>query len=419
MSFEGSGNKEEDSARDAFGRFRVANPITLFDCKNLYDDPGLTSSEENQPLFFDNIQETGSGTTTSYVVAESSQKLTVSMNTAGKRVRQTKMRFNYQPGKSHLMLMSFNLNGAQAGITKGEGYFDDSNGIFLQSEGTTVSFIRRTSTSGSPVDETIAQTEWSVDKFNGKGPSGVTIDWTKTQILFIDLEWLGVGRVRCGFNVDGKYYTAHEFLNTNTLSVPYITIPNLPIRSEIENDGTGVTASVTQICSTVISEGGSNDLGVTRYASTNGAHVDMASENTVYAILGMQLKSAYLGVTVKVLNAAVQLQTGTDQIEWMLLRNPTVASTFSYVDETNSAVQIARGTASNTVTGGIPIIGGFLESGGAQNGNAGSGASSIDNALYLGSLIDGTVETLVLCARPIGGTSNADVEGSLTWREVL
>jgi hypothetical protein len=405
---------------DAFGRWRVSNPETLFDSKNIFNDPDQTdASEENQILFYDNQETSGSGTSTKYNPNESSQTVSVGATTAGKRTRQTKMRFNYQPGKSQEVMMTFNLDGTQSGITKREGIFDDQNGLFLRAVGDAISLVRRSYVTGSAVDTAVAQASWNLDKMDGTGISGITLDWTKTQILFIDYEWLGVGRVRIGFVVDGIIYYVHQFLNANNLDLVYMTTPNLPLRSEIENDGTGVASDLTQICSTVISEGGSQDLGMIRYASTNGTHVDMATENLVYAVIGIRLKSAYIGASIKQLNAALQLQTGSHKVEWMLIFNPTVAGTFTYADETNSAVQIARGAAANTVTGGYKMSGGFLESGGNQAGNAGSSDKGLNNALLLGSLIDGTVDEIVLCARPIDGSTGVDIEGSMVWRELV
>ncbi len=402
-----------------FGRWRVSNPQTLFDSKNIFNDSDLADTAENQPLFYDNQQTAGTGTGTTYDANKAQQTLTVSASTAGTRVRQTKMRFNYQPGKSQEILMTFNMVGAVANITKREGIFDEKNGLFLELAGTTVQFTRRTYVTGSAVDTSVTQANWNVDKMDGTGKSGVTLDWTKTQILIIDFEWLGVGRVRMGFVVDGKIYYAHEFLNANVLAEVYMSTPNLPLRSEIINNGSGVAASLTQICSTVISEGGSQDLGQVRYASTDGTHTTATTENTIYAVLGIRLKANYIGASVKQLNAALQIQSGTDRVEWMLIFNPTVAGTFTYADEALSAVQIARGATANTVTGGYKMAGGYVESGGSQTGSAGSGSAGLDTAILLGSLIDGTVDTIVLCVRPIGGTTSVQVEGSMTWRELV
>lgn len=404
---------------DAFGRWRVSNPITLFDSKNIFDDDGLASNVENQPLFYDNQETSGSGTGTSYDVNKAAQTLSVGSTTAGTRVRQTRMRFNYQPGKSQLVLMTFNLDGTAAGITKREGIFDENNGLYLEADETTIYFVRRTKASGSVVNNRVAQVSWNLDTMDGNGASGVTLDFTKTQILFMDYEWLGVGRVRMGFVIDGNIYYAHEFLNTNVLDVVYMQTPNLPLRSEITNDGTGAADTITQICSTVISEGGSEDLGIVRYASTAGTHVATDNENELFAVLGIRLKAEYLGATIKLLNIVLQLQTANITAEWQLIFNPTVAGTFTYSDQSNSAVQIATGATANSVTGGTVIGGGFIESGGNAAGANGGVSSGIDTALRLGSLIDGTPDEIVLAVRPVGGDSAANFEGGITWRELV
>jgi hypothetical protein len=403
---------------DAFGRLRVSNPITLFDSKQIHDDPDLASSVENQPLFYDNQETSGGGTTTAFSALTADTTLAVSATTAGVRVRQTKMRFNYQPGKSLQILMTFVMGAGGTGITKREGYFDENNGIFLEYNGTNYGMVRRTGVTGSPIDNRVAQSSWNIDPLNGSGRSGVTLDFTKTQILFIDLEWLGVGRVRTGFVVGGALYYCHEFLNTNVLDKVYMSTPNLPLRSEIVNGGAGAATSMTQICSTVVSEGGLSDLGTYRYASTAGTHLDANTENELYALIGIKLKSAYIGAAVDIESVAVQLHTASSKLEWVLLLNPTVASTFTYTDQLRSSVGIAKGATANTVTGGYAIAGGFVESGSTQSGSAGSASGLIASALRMGSTIAGATDAIVLCVRPIGGTTNADVEGSITWHEL-
>ena len=404
---------------DSFGRLRVSNPETLFDAKNIFDDPDLAASVENQPLLFDNQETSGSGTSTAYDNDEAKQTLTVSATTAGTRVRQTRQRFNYQPGKSMLVFMSFKMHATTSGITQREGMFDESNGLFVEDNGTGYRFVRRTYTSGAAVDNAVEQSSWSLDALDGSGNSGYTLDLTKTNILAIDYEWLGVGRVRMGFVIDGEIIYAHEFLNANSLSVVYMSTPNLPLRSEISNDGTGAAATITQICSTVISEGAQNDLGIIRWASTAGTHIDMATENQLYALMGIKLKSAYIGEVVDILSVAMQLHTASHKVEWSLVYDPTITGTFTYADVSRSAVQVAKSAgAGATASGGYAIEGGYVESGGNPSGASGSTAAEIGNALRIGSNIAGTPDAIVLCARPIAGSSAVDIECGMTWREL-
>ena len=396
---------------DAFGRLRVGSPTTLFDSKQLYD---------KQPLFWD---EAVSGATETSVHSTTEASTVMTVNAASDYViRQTKMRFNYQPGKSQEVLCSFTLGTGVANVVKRVGYFNSStvapyntsyDGIYLEQDGGTQSIVQSKSGTAS----SIAQASWNIDPMDGTGPSGVTIDWSKSQILFIDFEWLGVGRVRVGFVVDGNIYYAHEFLNANGITSVYMTSPNHSVRYEIRS--TGGVGSLRHICSSVASEAGSEALGRVQSVNTAGTHLDASTENTTYALIGIRLKSTHFDSVLRILDEAVQIQTTSHQAIWSLYYNPTVAGTFTYSPITNSSVEVATGVTANTVSGGTLLASGFVESAGSKDGGAGSFVGSIDNALRLGASIDGTPDEFVLAVTPIAGSSNVEVEGSLTWRELV
>lgn len=399
----------DSPSTDAFGRARVAEPTTIFDSKQIFD---------NQPLFWDDQQTSGSGTSSTHSANAARSRLAVSATTAGKRTRQTFERHNYQPGKSQLILMTGVMNSAGSGLTMSVGAFDNDHGLFFSNIDGTMNVVCRSNVTGSPVDSSIAQNSWNLDIMDGSGKSGVTLDFSKTQIFVFDYEWLGVGRVRFGFNIDGVTIYCHEFKNANNLDVVYMSTPNIPLRYEIENDGTGGAASLDAICASVTSEGGSQDNGLVRCVTTGGTHLDANTENTKYALIGIRLKTTHLGETIKLINAEFQIQTASDKILWEILWNPTVAGTFTYSDLTNSAIQRALGATANTVTGGTPIAAGFIESGGAAAGGAGSGGGIFENALKLGAAIDGTRDEIVLTVQPVAGSTSVDIEGSLAWREM-
>lgn len=399
---------------DAFCRWRCSLPISLFDSKSIYKDPAIATSSEMLPLFFDNAETSGSGTSTTYLTNQAAQRLSVSATTAGTRVRQTLQRFNYQSGKSHLILCTFNMNVIINGISKQAGYFDDKNGIFLRLNDKAAYICLRTYTSGSAVTESVIQSDWNLDNMNGTGPSLISLDWSKTQILLIDFEWLGVGRVRVGFVVDGKVYYAHEFLKSNRLDLVYMSTPNLPIRYEISNDGTGDAASLDCICCTVISEGGSEPQGSIRRASTSTA-VACTATNTWYALVGIRIDSAYIGTSVQVLSIAASEVSGNKDVEIALFFNPTVDGTFTYNSLSQSALDIALGATANTVTNGYMVAGTFFSS--TTGGNGASATLLLNSLLSLGSSISGTRTTYVLAARMINATVNGSIYGSVTWRE--
>lgn len=393
---------------DSFGRLRTSSPRTLFDSKQIVD---------NLPLLWDDQETSGSGTSSTHSTDRSSSTLAVSNLTAGTRIRQTFRRFNYESGKSHLIEITGVLGAAATGITRCFGYYDDNNGIFFEQTATALNVVIRSNT-GSPISEDrVAQTAWNIDRLDGANddtnPSGITLDVTKSQIFVIDMQWLAVGRVRLGLDVNGTLVYVHEFQNANNLDVAYMSTPNLPVRVEIQNDGTGAAASVEQICATVISEAGEGDTGLTRYISTGGTKLDANVVGTLYALIGMRLKSTHLDVGVFLSNISL-VATTSDGFEWVLLFNPTIAVSSpetSFSDVANSAIQKSTGVTGSTVTGGTAIDGGYVPSVGR------SISVDVKSVLSLGSAIDGTVDEIWLCVRPLG--ANADIFGSITYKEQI
>lgn len=390
---------------DSFGRQRVSNPEMIFNSKQLFD---------NQPLYWNDIEESGSGTSSTYSSNTASSVLAVSANTTGKRTRQTYMRFNYQPSKSQLIFITGVLkkSGGGSGIISRMGLFDDNNGIFLQRSGSTISLVVRSSVSGTPSDSNFAtQANWNIDKMDGSGLSGVALDFSKTQILIIDFEWLGVGCVRAGFVIDGNIFYCHQFNHTNVLSNVYMSTPNLPLRYQIENTGAGVASSIECICSAVISEGGKEDIGTNLYISTGTSPVSL-TKGQLNAFLGWRLKSDYKGCTVDLLDTSVYVSS-IDAYEWRLIMNPTIAGTFTFSDVTGSPLQRAIGNGTtNIASGGTVVAGGYGTSRLSADTNA------LKSLLKLGSSINGTMDILVLCVYPLGNNA-LDGYASVNYRAFL
>lgn len=248
----GGGGAGVDGTLDAFGRQRVSEPYTIADYKKAY---GLNAE------FLTSASGAGSGV--AFVPNIAAERLTVDTGATDFVVRQSRMYHPYQPGKSQLILISFKLNGFEENAEKRVGYFDDRNGTFLLYDDTgSLSFVERRYVTGSPVDHAVAQTSWNIDPCDGTGLSGFDIDVSNTQLMFVDFQWLGVGRVRVGFVHNGSYIVAHEFYHSNTLSTVYWSNPALPVRAEISN--TAALASSTTmdlICASVQAEGGYSEAG--------------------------------------------------------------------------------------------------------------------------------------------------------------
>jgi hypothetical protein len=276
------------ATNDAFGRLRVSNPYTLFDSFYRYNDQGKFDTYIN-------------GTASATPNGDAGLvELSVGTASGDAVYRETNRVFAYQPGKSLQILTTFVMAPGKTNLRQRIGYFDTHNGVFLEQDGTTLYFRIRSYVTGAITYETVEQKDWNIDPLNGTGTSTLVLDKTKAQILFFDIEWLGVGSVRCGFVIDGQFVLAHVFNHANIVQGTYMTTACLPIRVELEN--TGVTASsslLKQICSTVISEGGyvltGSPFGI---GHALNAPYNLTSPNTLYPIFSMRLKSNRLGAIV-------------------------------------------------------------------------------------------------------------------------
>jgi hypothetical protein len=391
---------------DAFSRLRVVQPQTLFDNKQLVD---------NQPLFFDDQQTSGSGTTSTYLTNQAATQMSVSNVTAGTRVRQTFSRFLYQPGKGSYIKLTGVLGTGVSGITRRIGYFDQNNGIFFQVSGPTTSIVVRSDTSGSPVDIVITQANWNLDRFDGTGPSGNILDTSKTQIFVMDFQWLGTGRIRFGLNIAGANVYVHEVLNANVNTIVWASSPNLPVRFEIANDGTGPAASMLHISSSVTAEGGIQDTGFVLSTDRGATGLTTHNDANIYPLIAIRLKSTYQMAVIDPLNLSIVCTSDTIY-RYCLLINPTVTGTaLSFSGITNSAVEAAiTATNATTVSGGIQFFSGYIDATASQPALI----TNIPTYLRIGSNIAGVSDILVLGVQRITGTSETFL-GGMSWREQI
>lgn len=393
---------------DAFGRWRVSEPETLFDTKLILD---------NAPLRWDDAEVSGSGTSSTYNTNQASVTIAVSNLTAGKRVRQSKRRLGYQAGKSQLVLLTAVFGAAAAGITKRVGYFDDSNGLYFEQNSAGLAVGRRTFVTGVAADNLVVQASWNLDKMNGTGASGVTLDPTKSQVMVIDFEWLGVGRVRMGWVIAGRIIYCHEFLNANSLTTVYMSVPNLPVRYSITNDGTGAVASLVQICSTVQSEAGQQDVGLTFGLSRGTTALTTLNDSDLYPLIALRYQTGRNFVPIKILDWTVAITTGATAqiIGCQLLLNPTVAGTaLSFTPLANSALEydISR-------SNGTKVSAGTVLSASVGVGARVSGGIVMESPadVSLGSTIAGVSDILVLAVQRLTGSTEV-FWGAINWREM-
>ena len=387
---------------DAFGRLRVSNPLTIFDSKNIMSQNNLFNST------------TANGGSVTYTANKSTVNLNVTEAASSKTVRQSNRVMSYQPGKSLLIFNTFVMNTLTANLKQKVGFFDVNNGIFFYADGTTLKIVRRTYTSGAAVDTEISQSSWNGDKLNGTGASGFTLDPTKSNILFIDVEWLGVGSVRVGFVINGQLITAHTFNNANSLTTVYMQTANLPIRYEIERAGTLTAGTYTlqQICSSCISEGGYSPSGVKQMVGTTAiAGSRLPTADTFYSIGTIRIRS---GRPYAVIIPAGYVVAGLETTDFQvgLFKGVTLAGgSFSYSSFSDNVEYDL--TVRELSATGTQLSSNFIS---GKDSPVATFGDEIPFDYQIGQTIGGTSEIITLAAKAT--SNNDDLAFTLEWYDL-
>lgn len=341
---------------------------------------------------------------------------------ADSAIRQTHRYFSYIPGKSHEIWMTFNFT----------------------AEGD-ISFVRRSHTTGSPVDIEIPQSDWNVDRMDGTGASQIKLDFTKEMFLVIDMQWQGTGRVRMGFFHNGRIIYAHEFNFSNTLEDVYMSTPSLPVRHEITNtDGTIVDRKsgyfdgdngfflkqsstdasriMKEVCTAIVSIGGENPVGL-GFTRSNDVTARTINNGARLPMLAVRLKNVHPEggtnrVTVQLSNMSFFPVGNSSHFEVIHMHDPTgiIASWIDVGD--GSACEYSTDITAITGNPGHIIEEGYSGTGAAGKGGSEGflSADKLDQHRYISQNFDSTnSEIFVIYGEAI--TGNATGYAHMSWVE--
>lgn len=392
---------------DAFGRLRVSQPYTLLDSQSRY-------SADNQ---FDTAV-TGTGSST-FNTNQSSVSLAVTGGGVGSAVRQTYRVFPYQPGKGLLVLATFTMDSSTSvNLTQRVGYFNTDNGVFFQKLDGVNSFVLRTNTSGTPSDaRAVTQANWNGDKLDGTGASGLTLDLDHPQILWMDFEWLGVGSVRCGFIINGEYIVCHTFNTANVYGTTvYMTTAILPVRYEITSTA-AVAATLTQICCSVVSEGGFEQTSVDHVARRTTVFTNIDTTATFFPIVSIRLAAGRTGAVV--LPNRVQFLPLTNQnYEIALLKNPTLTgATWAATVSSDANVEYDVAATAISATGTI-VQTDYITASGSAGVSETAAPTGYNWDLQLGTSLAGVSDIYTLAVRTVDGATKGSGVGSLSFYDL-
>jgi len=406
VSFVSTPRDTSPTTLDAFGRLRVSNTLTLFDSSHRYRDNGLWNTNA------------ANGGTATFNANAGLVDLTTTTASGSLIYRETRKVFSYQPGKSLLVMSTFVMSPAKTGLRQRVGYFGANNGFYIELANSTLSFVERSSVTGSMTETRIAQADWNVDKMDGTGPSGITLDITKAQILWMDVEWLGLGTVRIGFVINGHFVTCHAFNHSNIIATTYITTASLPLRYEIENTGsTASSSTLKQVCSTVISEGGYELRGAQQAVEIPIASPrDLTASSTEYPIISIRLKTSPNRLDAIVILTALSIMGVTNNANylWKVITGGTTTGGSWVSAGTESAIEY--NLTATSISGGRPLAAGFTN--GSNQGS--TPVDILKEALFTTQLERNTFTSTAYELTLVAATDapGADILASMDWEEI-
>lgn len=397
----------DQSAYDAFGRFRISEAASIFDSKQ---------SVTNDGTIWDRISFSGSQV---HSPGMSQTAMSVSAS-GGYAISQTFQRMNYQPGKSQLIFETAYNFQPETNLVKRIGYFTTTttapyysgvDGLWWESSNGVVSCNIRNNSNG--VTETATQANWNIDKMNGSGVSTINIDWSKNQIYVIQFQWLGVGRVVFAVDVEGKLYPVHYFDHANETSGVYISSPNKPIRYDIYSTG-ATSGTLYQVCASVQSEGGQTPRFVERLIDNGVVPVAGPIKDLEWAVLGLRISPTTQnadGLNIGIETVEVATSTTNAVGGWRLKVNPNVAGSLTWLPlPSTSGIEYCVGTASNLTTSGVGIHGGYYTT------NTSSSIGDLNTLSRIGVGISGNSQTLFLTN--FNSVNNCNVYGNIDFQVI-
>jgi len=400
---------------DAFGRLRTSAGYTLFDSAHRYQDNGK---------WFTDVAGTSN---TAYMTNESVVNMNVDTANGSHVYRETGRVFSYQPGKSLLIMNTFCMNAPKAGLTQRVGYFNTENGVFLENDGTGNYLVLRSNVTGTPTDRRIAQADWNVDKFDGTGYSSQStslehsggLNTTKSNIFWIDVEWLGVGDVRCGFVVDGLMLPAHIFHNDNVNTTTYMTTATLPCRYEIKNTAaTASNSTLKQICSTVISEGGYELNGRARSVSIPiTTPKDLPTAGTFTPVISLRLRDSFKDAVAILKDVEFFGVTNNTSYRYKIIIGGALTGA-SWANTANDS-PVEYDIAATAVTGGRDAQVGYV------NVSAGAGGAAVNLSRtdlfayqFQRDPFAASNNGVIITLAATGAANGNDAVGAMTWEEI-
>lgn len=190
------------------------------------------------------------------------------------------------------------------------------------------------------IDVKIPQSQWNIDRFDGQGPSAMTLDLSKMQMFYMDYSWYGAGYIRWGFRgLDGNVQYGNKFVNNNQNYVAYMRSGNLPARYE-----TSTFSKLTTLTASVAVGDSSINVKDTTGWPTSGTAVIRSS--TAYEYVN------FTGITATTLTGLVRGQAGSTALTASTITSGSNTILFA----STTGVQIGQNVIGTGVPTGAVVV---------------------------------------------------------------
>jgi len=258
---------------------------------------------------------------------------------------------HYLPGSSHQFIGTYALSDTgKAGLVRNWGLFDNKNGFMFSERNGEFGVVVRSSATGTTVDTFISQSDFNKDQVDGTGLSGMTFDRTKDNIYWIDVQWLGAGRVRFGTYDKGQRVVMHEYYGGNNSIYPLSQTTSLPVCMSIKNiTGTGGSSDIRSWCQAVYTE---TDLNIAELGTPNTAQIGTTITGSypleTYAYIGSFTPRLYTSGSE--FNRTIYFPTSVDIQAWDATTGEDVLLDFEiYVNPVLSGISLTNTSHYSTV----------------------------------------------------------------------
>ena len=204
----------DESLLDGSNRLRVSTSTTLFEANNTYGIDGLQWATRSTGDGYQSWQESTGGV------------ITIGVSASGTSLLQSRKRIYCPPGRSITIKSTVKLGAVgtvRAGLFEGQ-----SNGVGFQSVDGVISVFKYSSL--MPLDNRlISQDNWNLDKLDGTGPSGKSVDFQTGATFVVNFQWGGYSTIRYGVVIDGKTIYCHALKATDLIGSSVMRSANLPV----------------------------------------------------------------------------------------------------------------------------------------------------------------------------------------------